>query len=61
MEQKKLVDKLLEASAQIHKASTRGRGDWIVTGSQAADAIQEVYRNHVANLRKEKIKRIYDC
>lgn len=61
MDQKNLIDKIIEASAQIHKASTRGRGDWIVTGSQAADAIQEVYRIHVARLRKEKIKRIYDC
>ena len=61
MDKKNLVDKIIEASSQIHKASTRGRGDWVVTGSKAADAIQEVYRGHVARLRKEKIKRIYDC
>jgi hypothetical protein len=61
IDQKELLDKLLEASAQIHTASTRGGSNWIITSTETSDAIQEVYRSHVANWRKEKIKRIYDC
>lgn len=56
-----LIDKILEASSQIHSASTRGGSNWMVTSTETAEAIQEVYRKHVANHRKEKIKRIYDC
>lgn len=58
---KNLVDKILEASSQIHKASLRGKSNWILTSIETSDVIQEVYRSHVANWRKEKIKRIYDC
>lgn len=61
MDKKNLIDKILESSSQIHTASTRGGGNWIVTSTETADAIQEVYRTHIANYRKEKIKRIYDC
>jgi hypothetical protein len=55
-----LIDKLLDASSMIHKASTRGSGNWMVTSSETADIIQGVYRQHIANFRKEKIKRIYE-
>jgi hypothetical protein len=55
-----LIDKIIEASSMIHTSATRGSGNWIVTSTETADAIHEVYRQHVARHRKEKIKRIYE-
>jgi hypothetical protein len=40
--QKDLVKKLLEASNQIHKASTRGSGNLIVTSTQVSSSIKNL-------------------
>jgi hypothetical protein len=46
--QKKLVEKLLEASQKIHKSSLRGSGNYIVMNTE-----------FVAAYRISKIKRIF--
>ena len=53
--QKDLVKKLLEASNQIHKASTRGSGNLIVTSTQVSSSIKNLFKKVK---RIEKIKLI---
>lgn len=53
--QKDLVKKLLEASNQIHKASTRGSGNLIVTSTQVSSSLNSLFKNVK---RIEKIKLI---
>ena len=53
---KELVDKLLKASENIHKASTRGSANYMVVSPAIADIINGFKRGN----RKEKIKRLFN-
>lgn len=57
---KSLYDKILKASEVIHKSSTKGSANYIVTSPSVADMIQEVYNKEKAGWRKEKIKKIFN-
>jgi hypothetical protein len=60
MDNKNLIDKILEASSIIHKSSLRGPASYIVTSSQTAQMIQEVFSENRSNWRKEKINKIFN-
>jgi hypothetical protein len=49
------MDKLLMASEKIHKASTRGSGNYMVISSAVANIINDLRKS----IRKEKIKRLF--
>ena len=51
---KKLVDKLLQASALINNKSTRGYGNYIVVNSTIASMLLRT------KSRKDKIKRLFN-
>lgn len=53
---KELIDKLLKASEMIHKASTKGIGNYMVVSPTVADVINGFKRGS----RKEKIKRLFN-
>ena len=53
---KELIDKLLKASEIIHKASTKGGGNYMVVSKAVADVITGFKRVS----RKEKIKRLFN-
>lgn len=52
---KELIDKLLKASEMIHKASTKGSGNYMVVSKAVADVITGFKRGS----RKEKIKKLF--
>jgi hypothetical protein len=52
---KELIDKLLKASEIIHKASTKGSGNYMVVSPAVADVINGFKRGS----RKEKIKKLF--
>ena len=52
---KELIDKLLKASEMIHKASTKGSGNYMVVSPAVADIITGFKRDS----RKEKIKKLF--
>lgn len=52
--QKDLIKKLLEASNQIHKSSTKGSGNFIITSPQIAKSFTIMYVGE----RIEKCKKI---
>lgn len=56
---KDLIDRLLKASEIIHKTSTRGSGNYIVTSPTISQMINSIYTER-ANDRKEKINRLFD-
>lgn len=58
MDNKSLVDKLLEAAKQIHKSSVRS-GNYVVVGSDTADMIQDIFYKNRAENRIKKIKKIF--
>ena len=60
MDNKNLIDKILEASSIIHKSSLRGSANYIVTSGQTAQMIQEVFSKNRSNRRKEKINKIFN-
>ena len=56
--QKDLVKKLLEASNQIHRASTKGSGNFIITSSQVAKSFTLMYVGERIEKCKEILARI---
>jgi hypothetical protein len=56
MDNKRLVDKLLEASALINLKSTRGSGNYITVNSTIASMISKLKSER----RIDKIKRLFD-
>jgi len=59
MSNKELIDKLLKASEIIHKASTKGGGNYIITSPTISQMMNNLYNERVNN-RKEKIIRIFN-
>jgi len=57
--QKDLLDKLLKASSMIADKSRRGSADWFVTNPMVGSVINNLLKDERANIRKEKIKRIF--
>lgn len=53
--EKKLIDRLIKASEEIHKSSTKGSGNYIVTSPAIARALNGFRRGY----RKEKIKNLF--
>jgi hypothetical protein len=51
--QKKLIEKLSEASQKIHKSSLRGSGNYVVLSPESGDIFMTAYRMF-------KIKRIFN-
>ncbi len=60
MSDKDLIGKLLKASEAIHRVSTKGSANYIVTSTSVADFIQKTYNEHRSGFRKEKIMRIFN-
>lgn len=59
MSDKDLIAKLLKASEVIHKSSTRGGANYIITSPTVSQMINSLYNQRV-NDRKEKIIRIFN-
>ena len=60
MDNKDLIDKLIQSASYIEKASRQSSyGNYIVTSSQTAQMIQEIFSENRSNWRKEKINKIY--
>lgn len=59
MDNKSLVDKLLEAAKQVHKSSVRGSSNYVVVGSDTADMIQDIFYKNRAENRINKIKKVF--
>lgn len=60
MSDKDLYDKILKASELIHKSSTKGSANYIVTSSSVANMIQNAYADNRKDYRKIKIKRLFN-
>ena len=61
MDNKNLIDKLIQSASYIEKASRQsGYGNYIVTSSQTAQMIQEAFSENRSNWRKEKINKIFN-
>jgi hypothetical protein len=58
MDYKKLIPILNKAADKIHKSSTRGSGNFIITSDYASKIINNLNR---INKRISKIKNIYGC
>jgi len=56
MNEARLFEKLMEASAQIHKASTRGSGNFLVAGTQFNKLITQINRKQKCQTILQKIK-----
>ena len=56
MNEPRLFEKLMEASAQIHKASTRGSGNYIVAGTQFNRLLDQINRKQKCRTILQKIK-----
>ena len=56
MDDKKLIDKLLKASAAIESANRSKKSNYMIVSQAVASAIQDFRRNH----RKGKIIRIFN-
>lgn len=56
MNEARLFEKLMEASAQIHKASTRGSGNFLVAGTQFNRLLEQINRKQKCRLILQKIK-----
>lgn len=54
---KELIDKLLKASEKIHKSSTKGTANYMITSPEVANMLKSIYK---VKCRKEKIKRIFN-
>lgn len=55
MDNKSLVDKLMEASNKIYKSSLIGSGNYITVNKAISDIIHKIDRKRI---RKDKIKRL---
>ena len=60
MIQKSLIDKIIRTSQKIQKSSLRGSSNYITISDESADMIQDAYRKHISNCRKDKIRRLLD-
>jgi hypothetical protein len=58
--QKDLIDKLLEAAEMIDNKSRRSSGDWFISNPMVSNIINDFLKEERHNIRKEKIKRIFD-
>lgn len=58
---KSLIDKILDASEQIHNARIRSSSaNWIVTGSSASNFFVKYLIDIKRNWRKDSIKKIFE-
>jgi hypothetical protein len=60
MSNKELYNKILQASDHIHKSSTRGSANYMITSPEIANMLQGIYTAEKVKYRKEKIKRIFN-
>ncbi len=57
---KDLIDNLLKASSMIANKSRSGSADWFITNPMVSNIIDDFLKEERQNIRKEKIKRIFD-
>jgi hypothetical protein len=55
---KDLIDKILDASNKIHKASLRGSANYIITSQSVSNIINNISNKEY--YRMEKIKRMFN-
>jgi hypothetical protein len=60
MSNKELYNKILQASNHIHKSSTKGSANYMITSPEAVSMLQGIYNAQKAKYRKEKIKRLFN-
>ena len=56
MNESRLFEKLMEASAQIHKASTGGSGNYLVVGTQFNRLLDQINRKQKCRTILQEIK-----
>jgi len=57
---KNLSNKILKASNHIHKSSTKGSGNYMITSPEVVNMLQGIYTAEKVKCRKEKIKRLFN-
>ena len=57
---KNLIDDLLKASSMIANKARRGSADCFITNPMVSKIINDFLKDERHNIRKEKIKRIFD-
>jgi hypothetical protein len=57
---KELIGNILKAANHIHKSSTKGTANYMITSPEVANMLQGIYTAEKAKYRKEKIKRIFN-
>ena len=57
---KDLIDNLLKASSMIANKLRSGSADWFITNPMVSNIINDFLKEERHNIRKEKIKRIFD-
>ena len=57
---KELIGNILKAANHIHKSSTKGTANYMITSPEVANMLKCIYTTEKVKCRKEKIKRIFN-
>ena len=56
---KELIGNILKATNHIHKSSTKGTANYMITSPEVANMLQSIYSAEKVKCRKEKIKKLF--